>query len=242
MSAKRLEGYLLPLLEADLPNLRSIRIGTKALGYWPYRVLTDPDADDVLRLFEKVVNKGIHLALMGHFSHPNELKTDAVKQAIARVLSTGAKIRTQSPVMRHINDKVSVWKDMWTTQVNLGCIPYYMFVARDTGAQDYFAVSLERAHQIFRGAYQEVSGLARTVRGPSMSAMPGKVQILGINEIHGEKVFTLRFIQARNPSWVGRPFFATYNKQAIWLDDLSPAFGRQSFFFDEREVSELNVA
>jgi hypothetical protein len=137
---------------------------------------------------------------------------------------------------------------MWTAQVNLGCVPYYMFVARDTGAQDYFAVTLERAHAIFRGAYQEVSGLARTVRGPSMSANPGKVQILGMNEIHGEKVFTLRFIQARNPNWVGRPFFAKFNKQAIWLDDLVPAFGREHFFFEEHlsagltGISELNVA
>ena len=248
MTAKRLEGYILPLIESDIPNLRTIRIGTKALGYWPNRFLSDKDSDDLLRLFEKVVNRGYHLAIMGHFSHPNELKTPAVREAISRVISTGAKIRTQSPVMRHINDKASVWKEMWTAQVNLGCVPYYMFVARDTGAQDYFAVTLERAHAIFRGAYQEVSGLARTVRGPSMSANPGKVQILGMNEIHGEKVFTLRFIQARNPNWVGRPFFAKFNKQAIWLDDLVPAFGREHFFFEEHlsaglpGISELNVA
>ena len=31
---------------------------------------------------------------------------------------------------------------MWTDQVNLGCVPYYMFMVRDTGAQHYFAVPL----------------------------------------------------------------------------------------------------
>ena len=242
MSTKRLEGYLRPLLDGNIPNLRTIRIGTKALGYWPYRFTSDKDADDLMRLFEEVVSKGYHLALMGHFSHPVEFSTHAVQHAIRRILDTGAKIRTQSPVMRHINDRSSVWKEMWTTQVNQGCIPYYMFVARDTGAQDYFAVSLERAHAIYRGAYQEVSGLARTVRGPSMSADPGKVQILGINEIHGEKVFTLRFIQGRNPHWVGRPFFAKFNKQAIWLDQLEPAFGNERFFFEDAAIRELNVA
>ena len=242
MNVKRLESYINPLLEHDIPNLRSIRIGTKALGYWPYRFTHDKDADDVMRLFERVVKKGYHLALMGHFSHPVELSTPAVEAAIRRIRDTGAQIRTQSPVMRHINDKSGIWKDMWTKQVNLGCTPYYMFIARDTGARDYFAVPLERAHAIYRAAYQEVSGLARTVRGPSMSAGPGKVQILGINEIHGEKVFTLRFIQGRNPSWVGRPFFAQYNKHAIWLDDLEPAFGRESFFFEEQPIRELNVA
>ena len=134
--------------------------------------------------------------------------------------------------MKHINDSSSVWKDMWLEQVKQGCIPYYMFVARDTGAQDYFAVELVKAWNIFRKAYQGVSGIARTVRGPSMSADPGKVQVLGANRIHGEDVFVLRFIQARNPAWVGRPFFAKFDENAIWVDDLSPAFGREKFFFE----------
>ena len=44
-----------------------------------------------------------------------------------------------------------------------------------------------------------------------MSASPGKVQVLGTQEIHGEKVFVLNFLQGRNPDWVGRPFFAKYD-------------------------------
>ena len=52
---------------------------------------------------------------------------------------------------------------MWRTQVRMGMVPYYMFVERDTGPQDYFAVPLARGYEIFREAYQGVSGLA----GPS---------------------------------------------------------------------------
>jgi hypothetical protein len=76
-----------------------------------------------------------------------------------------------------------------------------------------------------------------------MSADPGKVQILGINEIMGRKVFTLRFMQGRNPDWVAKPFFAEYNPNAIWLDDLKPAFDRPQFFFEEKlkeKFFELN--
>ena len=54
----------------------------------------------------------------------------------------------------------------------------------------------------------QVSGLSRTARGPSMSASPGKVEISGVAEVNGQKVFVLRFLQARNPQWVQRPFFA----------------------------------
>ncbi len=238
MSAGRWETYLEPFLKGKVPNIRHIRIGTKSLTYWPYRYLSDKDSDDILRLFEKIVKAGYHLTIMAHFNHPNELKTEAVRKAVKRILNTGAAIRTQAPVMNHINANAEVWSEMWKEQVKLGMIPYYMFIARDTGAQDYFAVTLKDAWLIFRNAYQKVSGIVRTVRGPVMSASPGKIQILGVNNLFGEEVFVLRFIQGRNPEWVGKPFFAQYNPEAIWLNDLMPASGRDEFFFEE-ELQEV---
>ena len=233
MKAKVFATYIMPLLEGDLPNLQTIRIGTKSLSYWPYKFISDDDADEMLALFEAVVKKGINLSVMAHFSHPVELGTEAVRSAISRLRSIGVQIRTQSPVLRHINDKPETWAEMWRKQVNLNCIPYYMFIPRDTGAQDYFAVPLEQAWNIFRKAYQKVSGVCRTVRGPSMSCTPGKVQILGVSETGGEKVFVMRMLQGRNPDWVARPFFAQYDKEAVWMSDLRPAFGEDKFFFEE---------
>jgi hypothetical protein len=128
---------------------------------------------------------------------------------------------------------------MWREQVNLGVIPYYMFVARDTGPQNYFSVSLERAWEVFSDAYRQVSGICRTARGPSMSCEPGKIQIVGVSEIKGEKVFVLNFIQGKNPDWVNRPFFAKYNPNAVWINDLEPIFGENEFFFEEEYNSML---
>ncbi|ODU11058.1 MAG: lysine 2,3-aminomutase [Thiobacillus sp. SCN 64-35] len=233
MSARNLALYIDPLLEADLPNLRHIRIGTKALSFWPYRFLSDDDTSDLLALFRKVGESGKHLALMAHFNHPRELAPEPVRQAIAQVRQTGALIRTQSPLLRHINDDPALWAEMWDRQVDLGCVPYYMFIARDTGAQHYFSVPLVRGWEIFREAYQRVSGLGRTVRGPSMSANPGKVHILGVCEIRGEKVIQMRLLQGRNPDWIHRPFFARYDEHATWLSDLKPAFGEDRFFYQD---------
>ncbi|MEX0930011.1 MAG: hypothetical protein WD266_06195 [Balneolales bacterium] len=232
MKAKVLASYIDPLLAADLPNLRTIRIGTKALGYWPYKFVTDTDSDETLKLFERVTKAGKHLALMAHYSNPVELGTSIAREAIKRVKNTGAQIRTQSPLLRHINDDPKIWEVMWKEQVKQGMIPYYMFVVRDTGARHHFDIPLERAHNIFRNAYKEVSGICRTVRGPSMSAGPGKVQVLGVSEVAGEKVFVLRFLQGRNPDWVQRPFFAKYDPDAVWLNELEPAFGEDKFFFE----------
>jgi KamA family protein len=240
MSARHLSACLNPLVDAKLPNLRRIRIGTKALTYWPYRFLEDSDTPDLLGVLRKVARSGIHLALMAHVNHWRELEPSAVREAIARVRETGAVIRTQSPLLRHINDDAKIWARMWNQQVDVGCIPYYMFVARDTGAQEYFAVPLVRAWEIFRDAYQRVSGLGRTVRGPSMSASPGKVQMLGVSEVHGEKVMVLRFLQGRNPDWVHRPFFAEYDESATWISELRPAFGERRFFFEEELETRFN--
>lgn len=233
MKTHHFEIYINTILDAGLKNIQTIRIGTKALTYWPYRFTTDPDAPGLLALFKKVTSKGINLSIMAHFNHPNALKTPAVREAVANLLSVGVQIRSQSPLLRNINDDPNVWAQMWRLQVNMRIIPYYMFIARDTGAQDYFAVKLEKAWHIFREAYMQVSGICRTVRGPSMSCEPGKVRIIGLTEIHGEKVFVLNMIQGRNPDWTNRPFFARYNPDAIWISDLKPAFGEEKFFFQE---------
>lgn len=231
MNERNLRAYIEPLLSPEFAHVRTIRIGTKSLAYWPYRFVTDKDADGVLSLFEEIAAAGKHLAIMAHFNHGRELSTPIVRKAIKRIRNTGAEIRTQSPVIAHINDDPDVWADMWQTQVELGCVPYYMFVERDTGAKHYFSIPLERAHTIFQKAVQQVSGVARTVRGPSMSAFLGKVRIDGMATIKGEDVFILSLLQARNPDDVHRPFFAKFDPDASWWTDLVPAFGERAFFF-----------
>lgn len=239
INASTLSSYIEPLLHPDFDHIHSIRIGTKSLAYWPYRYLTDNDSDEIIHLFEKIVEAGKDLSIQAHFNHPIELSTKAVKDAIKRIRNTGAQIRTQSPVLKHINDQPELWAQMWRKQVDLGCIPYYMFIVRDTGAKLYFELPLERYWDIFRRAYRQVSGLCRTVRGPSMSDHLGKIQILGVADANDEKVFVLRFLQARNPYWVDKPFFAKYDPKATWFNQLKPAFGKEKFFFEEKSQKDL---
>jgi KamA family protein len=244
MNTRSLAAYIEPLLDPALEHIQNIRIGTKSVAYWPQRFVTDRDADDLLRLFERVVKAGKNMALMAHYSHAVELRQEIAQKAVKRIVATGATVRIQGPLIRHINEDPATWAELWQTGVRLGAIPYYMFVERDTGPQEYFQLPLARAHEIFQAAYQMVSGLARTVRGPSMSAFPGKVVIDGVVNIGGEKVFALQFLQARNPDWVRRPFYAKFDAEATWMDDLKPAFGKARFFFesDEPERKVIQIA
>ena len=150
-----LRRYIEPLLVPELEHVQNIRIGTKALAYWPQRFVSDRDADDCLQLFEQVADAGRHLAVMGHYSHPVELDSSMATEAVRRIRMTGAQIRMQGPLIRHVNDQPSAWASLWTKGVGQGLIPYYMFVERDTGARNYFEVPLVRAYQIFKEAYSQ---------------------------------------------------------------------------------------
>ena len=241
MKTKYLIAYLEPLLQPEFDHIQTIRLGTKALTFWPQRFVSDNDADELIDLLARLVHAGKHIAIMAHLNHWKEIDTNIARKAIKRIQSSGAIIRSQGPLLAHINDSSQVWSKMWREQVKLGIIPYYMFVERDTGAQHYFEVPLVKAYEIYRDAKINVSGLARTARGPSMSCNPGKVEIHGIAEIHGEKVIALRFIQGRVHNWVQQPFYAQYDEQATWLNHLKPAFGESEFFFD-KEFQEIQDA
>ena len=236
MRTALIRRYVEPLLAPDL-NIDTIRFGTKGPAYWPYKFTEGEEADDLLRLFEEIVESGRHVSIQAHYSHPVELATDVAQEALKRIIATGAVVRCQAPLIRHVNDDADVWAEMIATEVRLGAVPYYMFVERDTGAKRYFEVPLVDAYRIYSDAYRQVSGLARTWRGPSMSATPGKVMVDGIVEIAGERVIVLKFVQARNPDWVNRVFFAAYDDKASWLSGLRPAFGEEKFFYTD----ELNA-
>jgi KamA family protein len=232
MRTQVLREYIEPLLKADLPNLRTLRIGTKALSFWPGRFVTDDDADDLMKLFEEVTSSGLHLAIMAHICHPTELKTDIAKEAVERIRNTGGTLFTQSPLVRHVNDKADAWAELWDDAVRMGITPYYMFVERDTGASRYFEIPLVETWEIHQAAALQVSGLARTVRGPVMSANLGKVEILGpIERDSSEPALALQFLQARDAGRVYQPFKAKLDPKATWFEQLAPFGPADEKFF-----------
>lgn len=127
MRALTLRKYIEPLL-SGVDSLDTIRIGTKSLPYWPYRYLSDPDSKAILDLFSEVSAAGKHLTIQAHFSHSRELEHPAVQEAIKIIRMTGAQIRCQGPLIRHVNDSAETWRRMWDLQTRLGAIPYYMLL------------------------------------------------------------------------------------------------------------------
>ena len=129
MKTRMFKQYFEPFTDPDfLPHIANIRIGTRALTFWPQRFTTDDDATELHTLLREVKEVGKrHVAIMSHLGHVRELQTDKVREAIHRLKQeAGCIIRSQSPVMRGINDDAEVWAEKWRTEVQLGIVPYYM--------------------------------------------------------------------------------------------------------------------
>jgi L-lysine 2,3-aminomutase len=116
MKTKSLAQYLEPLCDPNfLPHVKNLRIGTRSLSFWPQRFTTDADADELITLMRRVREEGgRHVAIMAHLGHVRELSTDKVVKAVERIQKEAfATIRSQSPVMRGINDDADVWAEKW---------------------------------------------------------------------------------------------------------------------------------
>lgn len=224
MTPKIIDEYIDRIIEANIPHLKNIRFGSKSLTFWPFKYIPehDPKADDLLKTFTKIVDAGYHLSFMAHFNHPNELNNEIVEQAIQNIRNTGAQIRTQAPILRNINDNSKTWTELWTRQVDLGLVPYYMFVERETGPFNYFQIPLHEVYKIYSDAIRMAGSLAKTVTGPVMSTKNGKVQILDImtNPLNGEKYFVMDFIRHRDRKQTYKPFLTEFKENATWFDQV----------------------
>ncbi|TCO07691.1 KamA family radical SAM protein [Natronoflexus pectinivorans] len=224
MDPATIRKYFEALKEARPGNLKHIRFGTKSLSYWPFAFIPQlsEEGQDMLDLLKDIADSGFHLAFMAHFNHPNELDNEIVQEAIYNIRQAGAEIRTQAPILRHINDDSQVWAQMWKKQVELGLIPYYMFIERETGPYNYFQIPLAEVYELYRNAIRESGSFAKTITGPVMSAAKGKAHIMGVmdNPADGEKYFMMQYVRHRNYKQTYKPFFMEYDEKATWIDQL----------------------
>ena len=131
MKTNMLKQYLEPFKDPDhLPHIKNLRIGTRALTFWPQRFTTDPDADSLIELLRDVKEVGgRHIAIMSHLSHYRELSTKKVQDAIHRLRQEGGVIiRSQSPVMAGINDDARVWNKKWKEEVRDSAFCFLQFL------------------------------------------------------------------------------------------------------------------
>jgi L-lysine 2,3-aminomutase len=200
-TAKQLGRFVQPLL--DIEHLRTIRFSTRALSWRPTRLTTDIDADDLLRLLEKIISHKKHVSIMVHLTHPTELSTPTVEAAVARLRSTGAVVRGQGPLVKGINDTSEILAALWRREVQLGIVPYYLFLESQRGHLPVYKLSPAAALSVFKGADASVGGLAKTIRGPVYNFAAMKLLVDDEINVNGKKQLLLKCLQSENPSEAG---------------------------------------
>lgn len=108
MFTATLARYIRPLLNNAETERLTIRIGTKSLGYWPMRFTSDADTAEILRLFTDIQKSEKQLSIQAHISHPRELQTPVAKEAVRLIRMTGAQIRSQAALVRHVNASADI--------------------------------------------------------------------------------------------------------------------------------------
>jgi L-lysine 2,3-aminomutase len=253
MPYKRLKAYLEPIMEdPELSHIRNIRIASRALTYEP-GVVINSKYDATLKLFEKLIDHGIQVLWMGHFSTPKEFFNIHTLAAIRRLRKHRINIRSQSPIMNHVSlfmdetGKVDIdrsaqnWIDLGHILMMLGINFHSIYCARPTGEHDYFTAPLADINKVFSKIFRSLPSLGRPSRYITMTSSAGKTSLLGTVDVNGKKAFALKFNEARNMEWLDEVYLAEYDEQENTIEKLKPLGGGEYFYKDALDRIEKDL-
>jgi len=245
----RLREYVMPLIEdPELLHIRTVRIGSRAINFQPELLLSD-QFKPILELLQKLMENGIQVVWVAHISTSHEILNPGSVAAIRRLKKYGITIKSQSPIMNHISlfyneeGKVDIdrsaqnWIDLGNVLAMLGIGFHSMYCARPTGEHHYFTAPLADISKVFNKVYRSLASINRPSRYITMTSSAGKTSLLGTTDINGEKVFVLKFNEARNMEWMDTTFFAKYNEEENTIEKLIP-FGSDKYFYED-ELEEI---
>ena len=194
-----------------VPNLTSIRFGTKMVAFYPPR-FADPELPG---LFGRIMSAGKTPVIVGHFDHIGEISDEAIKN-IQHLREVGVQFLNQSVLLSHVNDDPQVLADTFAKCHAIGVRPYYLFQGRPVKAASHFQIPLRRGVEIVRGIYQRLSGIQKTFKY-IMSHHTGKIEIL---DLDNDNRLYMRYHQCKDTAKIGKIFSRPYVEGACWLDDL----------------------
>ncbi len=194
----------------EIEHVKIIRIGTKALAYYPQRVTEDPE---FVKMIEEFSLSDRRIYIMNDFNHPREISDETLK-AVDILLKAGAVLTNQTPLLRGVNDNPQTLKELFEKLSFIGIPPYYVFINRPVKGNKAFAVPVEEALTIFEEAKKGISGLAERAR-LVMSHATGKIEIVGMDEEH----IYFKYHRAADEENRGKFMVFKRNPQAYWFDD-----------------------
>jgi len=226
MSTRQIRHVLGELREIE--HVQIIRIGSKLPAFNPFRVINDPELQDVFREYS-TPDKRIYV--MCHFNHPREFTPQAV-EGLNILQQCGVVTVNQTPMIAGINDDPDTLAELFRQCSFHGVPPYYVFQCRPTLGNRIYSVPLEHAYEVFETAKMNCSGLAKRAR-LCMSHETGKIEIAALTHRH----VIFKYHRAADPDLSGRVFVCRRNPEGRWFDDYDVV---EDFGFENPYGSTIN--
>lgn len=143
-------------LEYILQNIRAIehveiiRIGTKVPVVLPQRI-----TDNLVNMLKKY--HPLYMSI--HFTHPAEI-TEECKEACERLANAGIPLRSQTVLLKDVNDSVEVMMELMHKLLKIRVSPYYLYQCDRIIGSQHFRTTIEKGIEIIKGLRGFTSGYA----------------------------------------------------------------------------------
>lgn len=141
--------YLLSKLKA-IPHVEMIRIGTKVPVVLPSRI-----TDKLLDMIKKY--HPVYFSI--HFIHPDEI-TKECSEALNKIANAGIVMRSQTVLLKGINDNVETMKNLMHKLLVNRVNPYYIYQTDKVYGTSHFRTDISKGLEIIRGLRGHTSGYA----------------------------------------------------------------------------------
>ncbi len=152
----------------SIPHVEIIRIGTRVPVVLPQRI--DKPLLDVLERFGPIW-------LNTQFNHPREI-TDNSSQACNLLLRSGIPVNNQTVLLKGINDRPGIIKELNQKLLRIKVRPYYLFQCDPVIGTEHFRTSLWKGVEIMEQLRGHTSGLAIPHFVIDLPGGGGKVPVL----------------------------------------------------------------
>jgi len=148
LTDERLEFILGKLRE--IPHVEIIRIGTRVPCTFPERV-----TEKLCKMLKQYHPIFVNI----HFNHPREVNEESTR-ACGLLADAGMPLGSQTVLLRGVNDKAEVMKNLMQKLLTIRVRPYYLFQMDPVKGTYHFRTRVEEGLEIMKAIIGYTSGLA----------------------------------------------------------------------------------
>lgn len=134
----------------EIKHVEVVRLYTRTLAFLPHRI-----TDNLVNILKK--HKGLYVCT--HFNHPKEI-TPLTSKAIRKLVDNGIPVLNQSVLLKGVNDKTSVMRELLWKLVKNKVKPFYLQHCIRTMGNDYLVTKVDVGQKIIKDLYCDISTLA----------------------------------------------------------------------------------